>query len=140
MYGSQQYEAWGGLLESVRDGAPAFDHVFGTSYFTYLAAHPDAGSIFNDAMTGWTAQLSDAVVAAYDFSGPGLVVDVGGGTGLLLATILKAAPALRGVDGTFIWTPSRDQRLRSLSAAFCRSRLRSLSARSRCPGGAPAAK
>jgi len=96
MYGSEQYEAWGGLLESVRDGAPAFDHAFGASYFAYLAAHPDASSIFNDAMTGWTAQLSDAVAAAYDFSGSGLVVDVGGGTGLLLATILQAAPALRG--------------------------------------------
>jgi O-methyltransferase domain/Dimerisation domain len=96
MYGSEQYQAWGGLLDSVRDGMPAFDHVFGSSYFAYLAAHPDASSVFNDAMTGWTAQLSDAVAAAYDFSGPGLVVDVGGGTGLLLATILQAGPALRG--------------------------------------------
>ncbi len=96
MYGSEQYQAWGGLLDSIRDGKPAFDHVFGTSYFTYLAAHPDASSIFNDAMTGWTAQLSGAVAAAYAFSGPGRVVDVGGGTGLLLATILKAAPGLQG--------------------------------------------
>jgi len=96
MYGSEQYEAWGGLLESVRDGGPAFDHAFGTSYFTYLAAHPEASSIFNDAMTGWTAQLSDAVVAAYDFSGSGRVVDVGGGIGLLLATILAAVPTLLG--------------------------------------------
>jgi O-methyltransferase domain/Dimerisation domain len=96
MYGSEQYQAWGGLLGSVHDGMPAFDRLFGSSYFAYLAAHPDASSIFNDAMTGWTAQLSDAVAAAYDFSGPGRVVDVGGGTGLLLATILKARPALRG--------------------------------------------
>jgi hypothetical protein len=44
MYGSEQYEAWGGLLDSVRDGGPAFDRVFGTSYFAYLAAHPDASS------------------------------------------------------------------------------------------------
>ena len=96
MYGSEQYQAWSGLLDSIRDGVPAFGRVFGTSYFDYLAAHPDASSIFNDAMTGWTAQLSDAVVAAYDFSGSGRVVDVGGGSGLLLATILTAAPALQG--------------------------------------------
>jgi hypothetical protein len=96
MYGSEQYQAWGGLLDSVRDGMPAFDRVFGTSYFAYLAAHPDASSIFNEAMTGWTAQLSGAVAAAYDFSRSGLVVDVGGGTGLLLATILKAGPGLQG--------------------------------------------
>src|SRR5215471_21677865 len=30
-----------------------------------------------------------------------------------------------GVDGTFIWTPSHDQRLRSLFTAFLRSWLRS---------------
>jgi hypothetical protein len=96
MYGSEHYQAWSGLLGSIRDGVPAFGRVFGTSYFDYLAAHPDASSIFNDAMTGWTAQLSDAVVAAYDFSGSGRVVDVGGGSGLLLATILTAAPALQG--------------------------------------------
>ncbi len=96
MYGSEQYEAWAGLLESVRNGDPAFDHVFRSSYFDYLASHPDAGAVFNDAMTGWTAQLSDAVVAAYEFSGSGRVVDVGGGTGLLLATILAAAPTLQG--------------------------------------------
>jgi hypothetical protein len=96
MYGSEQYQAWSGLLDSIRDGVPAFGRVFGASYFDYLAAHPDASSIFNDAMTGWTAQLSDAVVAAYDFSGSGRVVDVGGGSGLLLATILTAAPALQG--------------------------------------------
>jgi hypothetical protein len=96
LYGSEQYRAWGGLLDSIRDGAPAFDHAFGTSYFAYLAAHSDASSIFNDAMTGWTAQLSDAVVAAYDFAGSGCVVDVGGGTGLLLATVLAAAPGLQG--------------------------------------------
>lgn len=96
MYGSEQYEAWSGLLESVRNGDPAFNQVFGSSYFDYLANHPDAGAVFNDAMTGWTAQLSDAVVAAYDFSGSGRVIDVGGGTGLLLATILAAAPSLHG--------------------------------------------
>jgi len=95
MYGSEQYQAWGRLLDSIRDGGQTFDRVFGTSYFAYLSAHPDASSIFNDAMTGWTAQLSGAVAAAYDFSEPGRVVDVGG-TGLLLATILQAAPALRG--------------------------------------------
>ena len=96
MYGSDHYQAWSGLLDSIRDGVPAFGRVFGTSYFDYLAAHPDASSIFNDAMTGWTAQLSDAVAAAYDFSGSGRVVEVGGCSGLLLATILKwVAPLIR---------------------------------------------
>jgi predicted O-methyltransferase YrrM len=53
--------------------------------------------VFNDAMTGWTAHLADSVVAAYDFSGVGTVVDVGGGLGLMLSTILRANAATSGV-------------------------------------------
>jgi hypothetical protein len=37
------------------------------------------------------------VVAAYDFSGLGEIVDVGGGSGVLLEAILRATPGLRGV-------------------------------------------
>jgi hypothetical protein len=97
MYGSEQYRAWGELLESVRTGQPAFDRTFGASYFDYLARSPEADAIFNAAMTGWTTQVAEAVIAAYDFSGVDTVVDVGGGHGLLLTTILRAHPAMRGV-------------------------------------------
>lgn len=97
MYGSEQYHAWDDLLGSVRTGAPAFDRVFGANYFDYLAGNPEASTVFNEAMTGWTTQVADAVVAAYDFTGAGAVVDVGGGHGLLLATILRAHPETKGV-------------------------------------------
>jgi hypothetical protein len=41
--------------------------------------------------------VSLAVAAAYDFSGVPLLIDVGGGAGDLIAAILKANPAMRGV-------------------------------------------
>lgn len=47
-------------------------------------------------MAGRAAQEAEDVVAAYDFGGLGRLVDVGGGRGVLLATILRAAPALVG--------------------------------------------
>jgi hypothetical protein len=97
MYGSEQYRAWGDLLDGVRTGEPAFDRVFGASFFDYLAGSPGSGAIFNEAMTGWTAQVADAVVAAYEFAGTRTVLDVGGGHGLLLATILQVYPAMHGV-------------------------------------------
>ena len=97
MYGSEQYRAGGNLLESVRTGEPAFDRLFGTGYFEYLAHDLEANAVFNEAMTGWTAQLADAVAAAYDFDGRGVVVDVGAGHGLLLSTVLRAHPAMRGI-------------------------------------------
>ena len=48
--------------------------------------------LFNDAMTSISTMSEHAVVAAYDFDACPVVVDVGGGHGRLLATILAAAP------------------------------------------------
>jgi hypothetical protein len=97
MYGSEQYRAWDDLLGSVRSGEPAFDRVFGGSYFDFLANTPQADAVFNDAMTGFTTQVAETVVATYDFSGVDKVVDVGGGHGLLLTIILRAHPHMHGV-------------------------------------------
>jgi len=91
------WQPWGHLLHSVRTGETAFEHVHGLGRFDYLAAHPDTGALFNAAMTGNTAWSGTAITAAYDFAGIDRLVDVGGGHGLLLATILRAHPDLRGV-------------------------------------------
>ncbi len=97
MYYEEHYRAWGDMLQSVVTGGMAFDRVFGMSYFPYLAQHPESNEIFNQAMTGWSAQLDRAVLAAYDFSPFGTVVDVGGGYGRLLAAILSAYPHMHGI-------------------------------------------
>lgn len=97
MYAEEQYRAWGELLLSVRTGEMAFDHQFGMGYFKYLAQHPDADQVFNEAMTGWTHQLVGAVVDVYDFSSFKTLVDVGGGYGALLAAILQSNPDTRGI-------------------------------------------
>ncbi len=97
MYAEEQYRAWGELLHSVRTGEMAFDHQFGMGYFAYLAQHPEADRVFNEAMTGWTHQLVGAVVDVYDFSPFKTIVDVGGGYGALLAAILRSNPGTRGV-------------------------------------------
>lgn len=97
MYAEEQYRAWGDVLHSVQTGEPAFEHHFGTSYFEYLAQHPESDRVFNEAMTGWTMQLVDAVVNTYDFSQFRTIVDVGGSYGTLLAAILQNNPAARGI-------------------------------------------
>jgi hypothetical protein len=96
MYAEEQYRAWGDLLHSVRTGETAFDYQFGTGYFDYLAQHPEADRVFNEAMTGWTHQLVGAVVDTYDFSSVKTVVDVGGGYGALLGAILQRYPDTKG--------------------------------------------
>ena len=95
--GQEHFKAWGNLLHSVRTGEIAFDNHFGQPVWEYYAQNPEDAEVFNDAMTGVTEMVNAAVVPAYDFSGFGKIVDIGGGHGALLAAILKASPASRGV-------------------------------------------
>jgi hypothetical protein len=85
------------LLHSVQTGRPAFEQVHGADFFTFLARNPAAAAVFDAAMTSRSAQENAAIAAAYDFSGLGTLIDVGGGHGSFLAAILRANPELRGV-------------------------------------------
>jgi hypothetical protein len=48
-------------------------------------------------MTNFSAGVAPAVLEAYDFSGIGTLVDVAGGHGMLLASILRKYPSMRGI-------------------------------------------
>lgn len=91
------WPAWGQFRHSVRTGETAFQHVHGVDAWGYREQRPEANAIFNDAMTSGSALQSDAIAAAYDFSGFGSLMDVAGGHGLLLTTILSENPTLRGI-------------------------------------------
>ena len=85
------------IRHSVMTGEPAFDQVYGTSVYQYLSGHPDQASLFGAAAAGFHAQAIAQIADAHDFSCYGTVVDVGGGTGTLLAAILRRHPAVHGV-------------------------------------------
>src|SRR5438477_9207389 len=67
--GEEHYPAWGELLHSVRTGEIAFDKAFGQPVWEFFAQNPENARIFNDAMSGMTAQANEALHAAYDFGG-----------------------------------------------------------------------
>jgi SAM-dependent methyltransferase len=84
------------MLHTVRTGKPAFDKVYGVDYFEFLESNPAESELFNRAM-GATLHAAVAILEQYDFSGSSEIVDVGGGDGLLLASVLARYPDLRGV-------------------------------------------
>jgi len=96
MLSRESYQAWAAVMHPLRTGEPAYDHVFGESRFDALSKDPEASAVFNMAMQRWTEQVADVVATAYDFGSVQSVIDVGGGTGALLAGILGAHPHLRG--------------------------------------------
>jgi len=89
--------AWGTLLSYARTGRPAYPEIFGRPFWDDLDAHPDLAASF-DALIGpvghGTPNPNFDLTAGWD--GVRTMVDVGGGTGGLLAEILRARPALRG--------------------------------------------
>ena len=91
-----EWTPWGCLIHSVRTGETAFDHVHGMGPFDYFRKNPQASAVFNSAMTSLSAR-SGQIVDRYDFAGLRNVVDIGGGHGFLLATILRANPSMRGI-------------------------------------------
>jgi C-methyltransferase len=98
LYGSrEQRDRWSLLVDSIRTGKSVVPALHGKESFEYFAEQPELAELFNKTMTS-VSELTDAtVVAGYDFSGYPTIVDVGGGHGPLLAAILAAAPASRGV-------------------------------------------
>jgi O-methyltransferase domain len=83
-----------GCVRSGRDGVTA---VFGKNIFEVFAEHPDWARKFQRAMSSFSASAGPAVVKAYDFSEIRRLADVGGGHGMLLASILKQYPSMHGV-------------------------------------------
>ncbi len=101
-FGGRMAHAWGTLLPAVRTGAPAYHEAFGLPWWEDLAAHPDIAESFDEAMGPGHGPPDPHVLPGDDWSGVGHVVDVGGGTGMLLAAVLRAH---RGVGGTLVDLP-----------------------------------
>jgi O-methyltransferase domain/Dimerisation domain len=91
------FRAYAELIHSARTAQPAVEQVVGMPAFEYLAKDRELSEIFNNAMTAFSAMVVPAALEAYDFSGIDTLVDVAGGHGMLLASILQKFPNTRGI-------------------------------------------
>ena len=89
-------------------GLPEFDHslrtetsalakALGAPIFQYLAEHPDEAAIFDAGMPSMHGNETDPMLDAYDFSGIGVLADIGGGGGTLIAAALQRHPDMAGI-------------------------------------------
>ncbi|WP_052864095.1 methyltransferase [Streptomyces niger] len=95
IYGEEFRAAWGAIVPAVRTGTSGFEHAFQQPLGAYLASEPGAGAKFLRAMNAGSVFFEE-VAAAHDFSGARTVLDVAGGSGVLLAAVLRAHPHLHG--------------------------------------------
>jgi SAM-dependent methyltransferase len=97
-FGGRMARAWGTLLSAVRTGRPAYHEAFGRGFWEDLDANPEIGAAFDELMgpAGHGVPDPNVLVNPADWESVRTVVDVGGGTGSLLAEILRAHPHVRG--------------------------------------------
>jgi O-methyltransferase domain len=85
------------LLHSVRTGQPTVEHVTGKPAFEYFPTNVVEFDRFHLAMTNLSAMAVGAALAAYDFSPFHTIVDVGGGHGFAICSILQKYPHMQGI-------------------------------------------
>jgi hypothetical protein len=91
------YKIAANLLHSVKTGQPTVEHVTGKPAFEYFSSDAVEFDRFHRAMTTMSAMAIFPAVEAYDFSSYRSIVDVGGGHGFALCTILQKCPDTHGV-------------------------------------------
>jgi SAM-dependent methyltransferase len=91
------WNVWSNLLFSVRTGRSAFENLHGATFFDYLSGNAGAARAFDDFMAESPTRRHSAVAAAYDFSRVATVIDIGSGTGAMLAGILAKYPGVFGI-------------------------------------------
>ena len=96
-FGDEMYRSFGELLHTVRTGETAFDSVYGAPLFEYYAANPETEARAAARMLARTLPAAREFAASDVLRGARTVVDVGGGTGTLVAEVLRQRPETAGV-------------------------------------------
>src|SRR5437660_6358207 len=98
MMGTERYRlTWGKLEECLRTGVPAVKALYGKKLYEYFEDHPQEEELFDRALENVSEWRNRGILQAFDFSTIRTLVDVGGGTGHLLAMIHAHYPDLQGI-------------------------------------------
>ncbi len=97
-FGGRMAHTWGTLLDYVRTGQPAYQQMFGRPFWEDLAAHPQIAAEFDALMGPAGHGIPDFDVELSDgWDQVRTVIDVGGGTGAMLASLLRRHPQTKGI-------------------------------------------
>ena len=89
--------AWKEFDHGLFTGDTGFEKAHGMGLFQYLQHNPGMAQFFSETMVGFHGREPPAVAEAYDFSGIGSLVDVGGASGNMLGHVLSRHNGVRGV-------------------------------------------
>lgn len=93
----ETWDVWSNLPDAIRTGTSAFELRHGASLFEWLDTRPEERAAYHAGVDAFTRRQARALVEAFDFSAASMVVDVGGGRGVLLEELVRRWPSTRGV-------------------------------------------
>jgi len=98
MFGGDQFALpFSKLTQCILTGKNGYELLTGDEIaFAAYEGNPKTAAIFDGAMTAISARTGPALAKAYDFSKSKHLVDIGGGQGQVLCSVLKSYPKLRG--------------------------------------------
>lgn len=94
--GGRMALAWGTVLTYLRTGQPEYAKLFGHPFWEDLEVNPDIGASFEAFMAAVHGRPEQVPPISGGWGSVRSVVDVGGGTGHVLAQLLRAHRDLRG--------------------------------------------
>lgn len=135
--GGRLAEVWSTLLDHVKTGAPAYASRFDLPFWDDLDAHPELAASFDDLIgaVGHGTPRPDFEIEG-GWSSVHTVVDVGGGTGGMLAALVVRHPLLRGTLVDLPRTVARSAQTFAAAGVTDRITARSQSFFDPLPGGA----
>ncbi len=92
LVGDMVKPAWKQFDHGLFTGDTGFEKAHGMGLFEYLQLNPGMAQFFSETMVGFHGREPPAVAEAYDFSGIGSLVDVGGASGNMLGHVLSRHP------------------------------------------------
>lgn len=92
-----RWNAIGAISEAVVTGRPAFDVLYGKTYYEYLDDHPESFERFNAHMTAYTQEEDKLLAPFLPIEKAKILADIGGGEGQFLNEILKHFQNLHGI-------------------------------------------
>lgn len=110
-----EIDAWKNLDYSIRTGLPAFDLVHKMNIWQFMQQSEQDYHIFSSAMSSRSTSINKPIARSYDFSQFTSIIDVGGGQGSFLQTILQEYPSVTGTlfDSESVIDEAQKQRQQS---------------------------
>ncbi|WP_231604045.1 methyltransferase [Brenneria goodwinii] len=91
LFGNEYYRGFDGLMHTCMTGESGFLHVFGENLYSYLSKSNQRSEVYDLAMRDLSRPVGALLAKEYEglFNTVNKVIDIGGGSGIILTEIIK---------------------------------------------------